>query len=82
MTTTVTIETCSWPVEAVIVDDYSSTQTTSGTVQRVHSLVETTEKIPPFTKRQFHLSSTRSLRLAELPIEPVDAEFVDAGEPA
>jgi hypothetical protein len=65
MTTTVTVKTHSWPVRAVITDEFKN-----GDYEH-HGV--TKEVVPPDTEKHFHLTNTRSIAFFELPI-PDQAE--------
>ena len=61
MTTTITLETHSWPVEIVTIDHAAERDDTV-----------TTEQLGPHNKRVLYITSTRSLAFKELP-EPETA---------
>lgn len=57
MTTKVTVDAhAGWPVEVVIVDDYSDREIT-----------ENTETVAPNTARDFYATQNRSFRIREMP---------------
>lgn len=70
MTTTVTVTTHAWPVEVTITDDYDLS------VDR-HVYHSETSTVPPDSKQDFHLTSTRSISYREMPIPHINKE---AGE--
>jgi hypothetical protein len=70
MTTTVTITTNDWPVEATVTDDYDRGDD--------HLYATLTTKVLPNTSRTFQLTSTRSVAFRELPIPHVaDTPAID-----
>lgn len=69
MTTKVTVETHDWSVRVVQTDTLNATDSVVGTFT-----------IPPRTKRDFHLTSSRSLSFVELPKPEVQP--AEAGSPA
>ena len=62
MTTTITLETHSWPVETVTRDDHESP---CGNYK--HKGV-TVEIVPPNSKRVFHVTQTRKIEFIEQPL--------------
>lgn len=57
MTTRVTLETHDWPVDVVTTD-------TNSTTRSLHTFTETVE---PNSKREFHLTDSRTIQFIELP---------------
>ncbi|MEV5031614.1 hypothetical protein MRBLMC3_000797 [Sphingobium sp. LMC3-1-1.1] len=62
MTTTITIETHSWPVAVTTSDSFHHTDN----VVQSHGYRDTTTFVPKETKRLFHISSNCSLSVREL----------------
>lgn len=70
MTTSVTVKACSWPIKVTLVDRTAHNQSSAGFSQRVVSETTITETVAPFTSREFHVHSTRSMAVEELPLPP------------
>jgi hypothetical protein len=64
MTTTVTVKTHDWPVEAYT----SSTTNFASSEVRREGYATTTEFVPAHSERSFYLSDSASVSLRELPI--------------
>jgi len=65
MTTTVTVTTHAWPVEVTITDDYDLSTDR-------HVYHAETSIVPPDSKQDFYLTSTRSISYREMPIPHVE----------
>lgn len=63
MTTTIIVETHSWPVEVTTHDDHSHV----GDLVRSHGYQSTTTFVPKESKQSFHISDTRNIVIRELP---------------
>lgn len=64
MTTTVTLETHDWPVHVTVSDNYHH----ESDVRRINRFGSEEEIVPANTKRQFHITATRSVTFTELPV--------------
>jgi hypothetical protein len=60
MTTTVTLKTHDWPVDVTTTDNYEAGR----------HLTTKVETVEPHTERQFHITDSRSIMFAELPLPP------------
>ena len=63
MTTTITIETHSWPVSVSTSEEHSH----NDNLVQSHGYRSTTTFVPKNSKQVFHVSSTSSLSIRELP---------------